>query len=336
MSAIMTNTWRIFKRNKEMFYLITIQPVLIFLLMSFLLPYTTAHNVAVVNLSEDTQVEQALERMEGINLVDTELDTITEKLIGGNIELAVIINTDESVELRGFGNSEIEKAVELCVEKSDTDVSGSKNVQVNQIAKKGMTVSNSLGFMIFKTLTAGNLLAALLIEERKRKMKDRIFLSGVKTVSYIGAMSLVYLAFMALGSVVYYLAALIMNFDFGMKNSIGFLLMLFMANILSVCLYLFASTLVSKEDSLWFVGSFILLPMALFSGVLFPYQFMPKAMQAIGACFPQRWINDGIEIMQKTGRIGSSLPQIAKVLLLSALLFLGAVYRSRPRTSIKK
>ena len=49
-----------------------------------------------------------------------------------------------------------------------------------------MPIGNSLGFMIFKTLTASNLLAALLIQERNNKMKDRIMLSGIKTGSYIG------------------------------------------------------------------------------------------------------------------------------------------------------
>ncbi len=160
-------------------------------------------------------------------------------------------------------------------------------------------------------------------------MKDRIMLSGIRTGSYIGGMAFVYLVFMMIGSVVYYLAARLFNFDLGMKQPIGFLLMMFIANVLSVAIYLFASTLVKKEDSLWFMASFVLLPMALFSGVLFPYEFMPDIMKKIGTLFPQRWISLGIENMQRTGTFVSALPQIAMIIVLSVILFVIAVYRSR-------
>ena len=119
-----------------------------------------------------------------------------------------------------------------------------------------------------------------------------------------------------------------------MKQPVGFLLMMFTANVLSVMIYLFASTLVKKEDSLWFMASFVLLPMALFSGVLFPYEFMPDVMKKIGALFPQRWITNGIENMQQSGTITAALPQMAMVLGLSAVLFGIAVFRSRSKNQI--
>ncbi len=54
----MKNTFTLFKKNKEMIYLITIQPIMIFLLMLFLLPYTTMHNVVVSN--DSTKVADEL------------------------------------------------------------------------------------------------------------------------------------------------------------------------------------------------------------------------------------------------------------------------------------
>lgn len=334
MINVIRNTFCIFKRNKEFIYLITIQPLLIFLLMSVLLPYTKTHNVAVTDLSEAAAVEQALSDMEGIKAVTVSADEVTEKLIGGSAELAVIVNADNTVQIIGFGKSEIEGAVSLCVENALSGKNAAVEVNVNEAPKRGMPIGNSLGFMIFKTLTASNLLAALLIQERNNKMKDRIMLSGIKTGSYIGGMAFVYLVFMMIGSVVYYLAARLFNFDLGMKQPIGFLLMMFTANVLSVTIYLFASTLVKKEDSLWFMASFVLLPMALFSGVLFPYEFMPEIMKIIGACFPQRWISLGIENMQRTGTVSAAVPQIGMVLGLSALLFAAAVIRSKSNNMV--
>ena len=334
MINVIRNTFCIFKRNKEFIYLITIQPLLIFLLMSVLLPYTKTHNVAVADLSGTAAAEQALSEMEGIKAVTVSADEVTEKLIGGSAELAVIVNTDNTVQIIGFGGSEIEGAVTLCVENALSEKSTAIEANVNEVPKRGMPIGNSLGFMIFKTLTASNLLAALLIQERNNKMKDRIMLSGIKTGSYIGGMSFVYLVFMMIGSLVYYLAARLFHFDLGMRQPIGFLLMMFTANILSVTIYLFASTLVKKEDSLWFMASFVLLPMALFSGVLFPYEFMPEVMKKIGACFPQRWISLGIENMQKTGTVSAAVPQMGMVLGLSVLLFAAAVIRSKSKNTI--
>ena len=331
MINVIRNTFCIFKRNKEFIYLITIQPLLIFLLMSFLLPYSKTHNVAVADLSENQTVSQALENIEGIKAVSVSEKTVTEKLIGGSAELAVIVSADGTAQIISFGSSEVEGAVTLCVENALSGTGEAVETSINAAPKRGMPIGNSLGFMIFKTLTSGNLLAALLIKERNNKMKDRILLSDVGTGKYIGGMTAVYLFFMMLGSVIYWLTGVILNFDFGMRNSLGFLLVVFSANVLSVSLYVFASAIAKKEDSLWFMGTFVLMPMALFSGVLFPYEYMPDVMQAIGACFPQRWIQNGISAIQKTGDIAGALPYLAMVLGLSAVLFTIAVIMSKPK-----
>ena len=116
MINVIRNTFCIFKRNKEFIYLITIQPLLIFLLMSFLLPYSKTHNVAVTDLSENQTVLQALKNIECIKAVSVSEDAVTEKLIGGGAELAVIVHADGSAQIISFGGSEVEGAVTLCVE----------------------------------------------------------------------------------------------------------------------------------------------------------------------------------------------------------------------------
>lgn len=340
MRNIIRNTALIFRRNKEFIYLITIQPVLIFLLMSFLLPYSTAHNIAVVNMDggeKSVQIESAVRNLEGVKIQAATSEQVTEKLLSSNIELAVIITPQDTadepkVELVSLGNSEVESVVKLCIEQAGA--ANKEAATVNPVKSKGMTISNSLGFMIFKTLTSGNLLAALIIRERKNRMKNRILLSGLKTGTYLGGMALVYLLFMMLGSAVYYLAGLIFRFDFGMRHSIGFLLMLFTANVLSVAIYLFASTVVKREESLWPMASFILLPMSLFAGVLFPYEFMPQGMQRIGALMPQRWISHGIEAIQRSGSILKCVPDMCLVLGLSAVLFIAASIRAKKQQII--
>lgn len=331
MISIMKNTFNLFRKNKEMIYLITVQPIMIFLLMSFLLPYTTTHSIVVSNegVSEQAiRLERQLLGLDGINAQKITTDEVNEKLGGGNAEIAIVIKDNAGastldVNMICVGDSEIEAAVELCIEECLKSKSGELDlVSVNSVKKKGLSISNSLAFMIFKTLTAGNLLGALIIAERRNKMKDRILLSGTKKSSYLFGMSLVYLLFMMLGSLIYYVVGLLLNFDFGMRNSLGFLLMLFVSNVLSVSIYVFFAAFLKKEDGLGFVGTFILMPMSLFAGVLFPFKFMPEIMQKIGSCFPQRWISLGIEKMQLSGSILSGWREALMVLVLSALLFI--------------
>jgi len=299
--------------------------------MSFLLPYTTTHNVVVANSSSTVTAKKVIERLddlEGIKIEVVSEEKIAEKLMGGNAELAVLISDNVTdglpvVSMVSVADTEIEKAVELCItETLKYPDRVSADVSVSSVRKRWISISNTLAFMIFKTLTSANLLGALIIQERRNRMKDRILLSGTKKSSYLLGMSVVYLLFMMAGSVLYYLVGLLLRFDFGMKNSLGFLLMLFISDVLAIAIYVFFAALLKKEDGLGFVGTFVLMPMSLFAGVLFPYRFMPPVMQKIGACFPQRWIALGIEKMQQSGAVFSAWKEMLMVLGLSAILFI--------------
>ena len=94
MINIVKNSFTLYKKNKELIYLITVQPIIIFLLMSFLLPYSSTHNVVISNDSNTKAADMVvnnLNSLEGISVKEIKADKITEKLIGGNAELAVEI-----------------------------------------------------------------------------------------------------------------------------------------------------------------------------------------------------------------------------------------------------
>lgn len=335
MKTIALNAVKLFAGNKSFFYIITIQPIFVFLLMSFLLPYSTMHNIAVIDQSIDmagASIVSAIEGLEGVKVIDADAKEVKGKLMSGNIELAVIVRSASDVQMLTAGNSEIEGVVSLCVEQASAKSPAAKNVEVNEAHKKGLDLTNSLGFMIYKTLTSGTLLAGLIINERNKKMKDRILLSGTGSGAYLGGLSLIYLFFMMISSVTYYLAALVLRFDFGMRNSICFLMILFAANILSTSLYLFVSTVAKKEEDLWLLATFILTPMGLFAGVLFPYKFMPEWMQKVGSFFPHRWIAHAIEAAQKSGSMAGAIPDIILILGVSVILFIIASRRSTLRS----
>lgn len=333
MKIILQNAWKLFTRDKGFFYVLTVQPIFVFLLMSFLLPYSTLHNVAIVGEKDQSyeQVQYALENLGGVKLIEVSEEDVASKLASGNIEIAILLEEGKG-KIINFGSSEVEGIISLAVEQALLQGEIKEIVTMNEAKEKGLNLTNSLGFMIYKTLASGSALASLLIRERNDKMKERILLSGTSVSSYLGGLSLVYVFFMMISSAVYYFTALILNFDFGMRNSLGFLIMMFVANILSTALFVWVAVLFNKEEALWFMATFVLTPMGLFSGVLFPYEFMPPVMKTIGSFFPQRWISRGIESMQESGTILSAAPDIALTLVLSLLFFVLAAKKSKLMT----
>lgn len=315
-------------RNKEFVKFITIMPTVLFLLMTVLLPYSNDHNIGVVNKLDGAGEKyiSALRDVEGLKIYEYDEDEIQSKLIGGNVEMAVFL--DEPILITTLSESEIYGSVKLLLKSADD--SGIKSeVSVNAVPKKTLSVKNLLPFMLFKTLTVSSLVGALLINEKNNRIRDRILLSGVGTGKYILGVSGAYLFFSCLGSAIFFLIAQIARFDFGLKNDFGFLLMMFFTNLLSVSMMVFASSLLKKEESLWIVGSAILMPMGLLSGVMFPYDTMPDAMKIAANFCPQRWIAAGIERMQKTGSIMAAYPEMLMVIGLAVILMVGGILISK-------
>lgn len=354
MLNIIRNAAILFKRNKDFIWLITVQPILLYLIMSFLLAYSTTHKVGVIN-NDSGEVGKTIfdriDKVDGVEIQEVLEEEVAEKIYSGSIELAVVIgksNTNliesdgiSDVSIIAMEDSEIEPTISFVVDETiNVALNGNEEaVQLqfteNEVKSKGMTISYSLAFMIFKTVTAGSVLATVLVNERKNKIRDRMILSGISTNKYLGGISIVYLLFMMGGSLLYYIFALLFDFDFGMKNSLGFLIMLIMANLLSVAVYAFAATLVKDDGALWFMGTLILMPMGLISGVAFPFHLMPEIIQKIANFFPLRWIALGVENIQRSGEISSALPNILMIVGLCCALYFITIVRIK-QLDVKK
>jgi ABC-2 type transport system permease protein len=337
MKNIMSNAFRLFTRDKTYVSMLTVLPIVLFLLMSVLLPYTEKHSIAVINRTDDNVIQSALEEIEGIKIQDVDEDNIAESLISGRIELAVVIDVDPVTGQSGAniisnGDSEILGSIELAVANA-SDKSDDEIVEVNSVKKHKHNLSSSSAFMLFKFITGGNLLGAFLIMERKRRVKDRIMMSGIGIGKYICGTSLVYLIGTFVGSFIYFLVALLFDYDFGMRSPWQYLIMVCLSNILSVGIYVFASSLTDDSQTLESMATLVLMPMGIFSGVLFPFDYMPKVLKIIGSCCPQRWISHGIERIQETGSFTSALTDVALILGLSVILFVIGAYRNGKRTA---
>ncbi|MBN7773927.1 ABC transporter permease [Clostridium aminobutyricum] len=333
MKAIIKNSWLILKNTKGFISSITIWPIILLLLLTFTLAYSTSHKIAVVDLSTDGTgkiIQKNIQETEGLELIKVKEDEMTEKILAGNIELGVILHdAGESDLIRLASGSEVEQAIKTIINTSLIEEQGSMPVKVNEVREKGLTMTYSLGLMLFKFITAGSSLAALLIVDRNNGMKGRIFMSGIKSSSYLAGRAIIHFGAMAATALIYYTFCVIFRFDFGMQYSAYFLLMVLITNVFSVGVFTFLSSVINQEGALWSVSTFIFFPMALFSGALFPYENMPVWMQKVGTVFPQRWITESIEIIQEKNSIVPALPYIGAVILLAVLLFAIACVRTK-------
>lgn len=324
MGKVIKNSIRIFTRNKDFIAMMIVVPVVIFLLMTALLPYSETHSIAVINKTSDTTIENALRSIDGIDVQDIDEDDTAEQIAGGNIDLAVIIDEQNGTvytQVITAGESEITNAVRLAIRKASETADNGFSVTVNEDSRGSRNMGTASSFMIYKFLQGGSLLGVYIIMERQRRMKDRIMLSGIKSGTYIGGMSLVFLAGTMIGSVIYYLTAVILDFDFGMKNSLYYLIMLFISNIFGVAFSVFVAAITNSEAANNNLSMAVLTALGFFSGILFPYEYMPDIFKAVGMLSPQRWISSAIERICATGELSSALPEIVLTLVVSLVLY---------------
>lgn len=324
MKNIMGITFKLLIKRKGFIASVTILPLILFLLMSILLSYSDQHSIAVINKTDNKVIEHSLNDIEGISIQDIEEDKVTESLIGGDIELAVYIEYDENhipfTNIISAGETEISDAVELAIV-SASDTSSDPITTVNEAENYKFNLGNTLPFMLFKFIEGGSVLAALIIMDRKRRVKDRIMLSNISSAKYIGGITLVYLIMSSIGTLLYYLTALILKFDIQMEHTIYFFIMLIFANIFSASVFVCMSSFINTEEGVNTYVTTLLEILAFFSGMLLPYKYMPDVFKVISWFSPQRWIADGIEQIQKTGTMTGAGKDIILILGLSIVLF---------------
>ncbi len=330
MVNIIKQAWLMFKKTPGYIHTMTTFPIVYLLLLTVVLAYSKNHNISVIDLSTDGSgkvIYKALNGVEGLTIIDTDYDDAVKKMIGGNIELTVVLNNNGNTEIiRLSEGSEVEKTVTTIINAVNSEPEDRRlEVAVNPVEEKGLPISYGLGIMLFKFITASGIMAGILIREKNSGMRDRILLSGISPFSYLTGKAAVYFGSMVMTATAYYTFCLVFNFDFGMRNSIWFFVMVLVASLFSVGVYSLFASVLKEEGMLWSIGTFIFFPMAILSGALFPYSSMPAWMQTVGAYVPQRWISGSIELIQKSDSIVPALPYIGLTLTVAASCYIMAL-----------
>ncbi len=333
MKNLIVTAFKIFSRNKSFVTSVVFIPTIMFLMMAVLLPYTEKHTIALINNTSDNVIQDAVEDIDGISIVDADEDKIPELIARGTIDLAVVIDNDPetgkpSATVISSGDCEIQQAVELAAEYAASGDTSQK-VSVNSANRGKNNLMNTAVFMLNKLIQGGSILGALIIADRRKHIRDRVMLSKISPFVYLSGEGIVYFVCSCFGSGLYCLVAKLFDFDFSMRLPFHYFIMMCLANLFAATFYILAASLAVSEEKLQGVSMLILIT-SFFSGMLFPFSYMPKAFRVIGNCCPQRWVMNGVENIQESGSFSAALPQVSLIIGVSIVfLILGSIMCTR-------
>ena len=100
----------------------------------------------------------------------------------------------------------------------------------------------------------------------------------------------------------------------------------------SLAIGVFVSALARTSAQAVFIAVFFIMPSFVLSGVIYPYQFMPRGVREIGGLFPLRWYQIALRriIERGAGLVDVAGPMLALTLLFAVLL-LAIRWRMKPR-----
>lgn len=335
MNNILKNSYILFVRNKEYFSSIIIAPIIMLLIFSFILSFQSKTNVGIINYDQSEfgkMIEETIAEIDFVKPLYIDRDDIEDSILNNKLDFAIIINDSKKSDINSVikiiksQDSQVAKYIESILNFKISNYFSENedeiNVSQNDVGEKGIPITNSLGMVIFKMLGSASLLAGLIILDKNSGIKDRIYLSKTKLVTYLTGRGLVFFTHLLLFSIIYFLTAKMFNFDFAMKYPIRILVVFAVLSILTTSYGLFLSAFANNDNTVWSIGVMALLPTSILSGALFPFEAMPETLQIIGKIFPQRWITIAIEKLQQGGSLLDTAIPLGGVLGVSLVLFL--------------
>ena len=120
----------------------------------------------------------------------------------------------------------------------------------------------------------------------------------------------------------YYILAKIFNIDFGMKNSVNFLVVMLLINLIALSFNIFIVSFTKRKDTSSKVNILITVPCCMISGVFWDFNILPQSLQSVGKFMPTRWVYICIENLQQTNSLRDINIYLSAMIILSAILFI--------------
>ena len=133
---------------------------------------------------------------------------------------------------------------------------------------------------------------------------------------------------------VYYLMCKIFSINFGMENSVNFLIVMIFLNLLALSFNLCIVSFTRSRYTSTIVNILIIVPCCMLSGVFWDFHVMTDSLQEIGRFMPTRWVILSIETLQRTNNLQCISRYLYSLTILSIVFFVITFIKLRTNKEI--
>ena len=360
MTKLIINTFKILVKKRSFILMGIILPAFITIFFSFEFGGEYSYKVGIIDNDDSyisREIIKSIENLEEIDCVEVKEDNYKVDLITQQVQVVIIINKgledklinleNEEIIIKSISDSDIKAIIESMIKLKLEDFTlisqlSDKNIKrfielnedyndiptqlsLNDIDEERANIENSLG---------GNL-ANYLIEDEENNTKTRIISSGISEVKYYLSMITVFYILSCITSLIYYSICKLFNIDFGMNNTISFLILLFILNLLSISFNLFIVSFSKSRYITNIINILIIVPSCMISGVFWDFNIMPNYLQELGSITPIRWVYICIEELQNNNNLLDIKTYISAMLIISIILFIASIIRFKYIRKVK-
>ena len=372
MFRIIKNTLKILLKRKSFLFVTFVLPAILIFFFSSAGEVMSSINIGIYNKDKGDfgkAIEERLEKMNGANIsfVDSEEEYIgnlifeecsvvviidenfTEDIINGkeNIIKVKSINAGEAAPIvTAYLEGEVSSLAMICnnvdVEKEGIekvlDTFSSSKPEYNNISEVNTSKNpyNALGMVLYIIFITAAMSCGFILEDERQNTKERILLSKISERQYYGAQLVVYFLTCCIPAIEYYIICKLGKFDFGFKNDLIVLLLLFILVLMAISLGLFLSSIIKNKMIFSLVMTTFTIPVFMLSGSYWPFEMMSKGMQRVGNVLPIRWFYIILEKLSANEGIISILPLLGCIILLTLVLFLLSVFCTKNKIVLVK
>lgn len=289
-------TFKILKNTKGFIVSMVIMPILMILLVSITLAYSDAPVVGYIG-----EKAPNVAGVKMVRLVENESDYFL-----GLGQGTLVIRTDAEGNVEKYYSSIADNSLISVIENADAN---------DKAFDERPKLRYSVGIILFKLLTAGGLLATVLINEKENGIILRIKNSKTRLGSYILGKSLAIIFVYEIANFLILLFYKFAGFDLGKTDIIQLGTLFTVTLLISTGLYIFLSAVMKNEGYIWVISTGVIFPLGLVSGVLFPVEYMADWMKLVAHMSPIYYLQHYI--------IHGKIDVIPILLMLAAALTLG-------------
>lgn len=363
MLKVLLNTFKILIKKKSFLIVSIVIPAIVTIAFSYTLGQEGSYRVGIINKDNGVISKSVLEKVEaidGIKIEEIEEEEAENLIAAKELELAIIVDENftenilsgkvDTINIKSVTESDVKPVIIGILDSETNNLQGlsklangdevkfkelqekyNKNMPKYNLSdnkEKRVSVMQSIGIIIMMILVSGQVISRFIIDDEVNGTKARTLLSGISEKSYYGGVFTVFYLCSALTSVIYYGICKALGFNFGLDNSIYFLLILLLVNLLAVTFNLCIVSCVKKPDLAANVATLFIIPTTMLGGAFWPFEMMPDYMQKIGNLTPQRWAIGAIEKLQSGSNLAEVIPMLLAIVILALALFLLSIFFS--------